>query len=427
MNAVVIVLLVLVVGLSIRIPISYILIGAATIYYALSPGPSLLVAQRLASGLESFPLLAIPFFILAGTAMAHGGIAERLLGFADSLVGHVRGGLGQVNVLNSLMMGGMSGSANADAAIDAKILVPIMEKNGYDRHFSSALSAASGIIAPLIPPGIGLIIYGLLAEVSIGKLFVAGIVPGILVAIGLAIVVRIISVRRGYGASRTRRADLGTVLRKGRESIWAFMMPVLLIVGLRMGVMTPTELGAVAALYAIFVGVVIHREIKLRQLYSILNEAAQTSAIVMLIIAGAAAFGGFVTLERIPQKIVGALQGVSDSPIVLLLLINVALILLGTIMESTSLLVLITPILAGMAAILEIDPVQLGLVVVLNLTIGGVTPPVGTIMYTVTAITRTTVLEFAREVWPFLVALIGVLLLITYVPWFTTWLPNLLF
>lgn len=414
-------------GLFLGVPIAFALLAASLLYFVLSPTPDVIVVQRLISGVESFPLLAVPLFVLTGTAMARGGIATRLLDFADGLVGHMKGGLGQVNVVNSVLMGGMSGSANADAAVDAKVLVPVMVKKGYGRDFSTALSAASGVITPIIPPGIGLIIYGLLAQVSIGQLFIAGIVPGFMLAVALMIVVRIIAGRRGYGAQRDHMVGFGELLRRGRRAFWALMMPVLLIVGLRLGVFTPTELGGVAAIYALLVGVVIYREIPVRAIPAVFRESVLVSAVVMLIVGAAGAFGSVITLERVPQAMVQVLLGITENPLVLLLVINVFLLLLGTVLEGTSVLIILAPILAPIGAGLGVDPVQFGIVIVLNLTIGALTPPVGTVLYTVCSITGTTVQGYTREIWPMLLALIAVLLLITYVPAFTLTLPRLIF
>lgn len=413
--------------LGLGLPIAFVMLGAALVYFLQADGPSEIYMQRFFAGIEPFPLLAIPLFILAGTLMARGGMAERLLDFADGLVGHWKGGLGQVNVLNSLIMGGMSGSANADAAVDAKILVPIMVKKNYGRDFATALSACSGIIAPMIPPGIGLIMYGILAQVSIGRLFVAGIVPAFLLAIALGIVVRIIATKRNYGSSREHKLPRKRLLQLSRRAGWVLFMPVLLIGGLRLGIFTPTELGAIAVAYALGVSLVVYREINMGKLVSILREAALLSSIVILIIGGASALGGVLVREQVPQLIFGSLTSLSDSAWVVLLVINIGLLLIGTLVEGTALLVILAPLLAPLAAGLGVDPVQFGVMMVLNLTIGGLTPPIGTIMYTVCAITGATPGGYAREVWPLLIAVISVLLLVTFVPALTLVLPGLVF
>lgn len=413
----------LIVLLFIGMPVALSVLGASVVYFVIAPVPEVILVQRVVAGVESFPLLAVPFFVLAGTAMARGGIASRLLGLADALVGHHRGGLGQVNVVSSLMMSGMSGSANADAAIDAKVLVPVMVKNGYSRGFATALSAATGIIAGIIPPSIGLILYGLLAGVSVGALFMAGIVPGLLIAVALGIAVRVMSVRRGYGASREVRLPWSEIRAKLRECTWALMMPVLLLAGLRLGVFTPTELGAVMAIYALFVGVVVYREIALRELLSVFREAALATSVVMLIVATALGFSAVMTMERVPQRLIEFLTGISDNPLIVMLIINIALLLLGTVLEGTAMLVMVAPILAPLAPYLDIDPVQFGIVIILNLTIGAIIPPVGTVMYTACAITGASIEEFTREAVPFLAALLVVLALVIYVPVLTTGLP----
>lgn len=416
----------LIVLMAIGVPVAVSILAAATSYFVVASTPDVIVIQRMVSGLESFPLLAVPFFILAGTAMARGGIAERLLAFAETLVGHQRGGLGQVNVLNSLMMGGMSGSANADAAVDAKVLVPVMRRHGYPLGFSSALSASTSLIAPIIPPGIGLIVYGMIAQVSVGRLFLGGIVPGILLAIAMGAVVRIMSSRRGYGEVRPTRAPLKEVLTSGRRATWALLMPVLLIVGLRGGVFTPTELGAIAAVYAMAIGMFVYKGFGPRDVIDVLRESVVATAIVMLIVAASAAFSAIITMERLPQALVGALTTLSDNRFVLMVIIAFAILLLGSVIESVSLLVMLTPIVAPLAVELGFDPVQFGVVVVLLLTIGLITPPVGTVLYTVCSITGCDVADYTRNVAPFILAAIVVVALMIAYPPIVTFLPDLL-
>lgn len=407
-------------------PVAFALLIGVYGYFVISPIPDGIFIQRAMAGVTSFPLLAVPFFVLAGTAMAKGGIARRLLLLAGMLVGNFRGALAQINVLNSFFMGGISGSANADAAIDAKVLVPIMIRNGYTRGFASALSAATGMIAPVLPPSIGLIIYGLLAEVSVGRLFMAGIIPGALMAVALTITVRILSVRRGYSRLREERVKPRQLLLAIREAIWALLLPVFIIVGLRIGVFTPTELGAFLAAYALLVSVFIYREIKPSQIIGVLKDAALTSALIMMIVAAGSTLSYVLTWERLPQGIIAFLTGLSDNTFVILLLINLVLLIMGMFMESVALLVIITPMVVPLMNALGVDLIHFGIVLVVNLTIGGMTPPVGTVMYTVLSITRSTVAEFTREGLPLLLTLLIVLMLLTFLPALSLFLPNAL-
>lgn len=416
-------LLLLVLG----VPIAFILLGASVVYFFENPMMASIVAQRMASSLESFPLLAVPFFVVAGAAMATGGIADRLYGFADGLVGHWRGGLAQIAVLNSLFLGTMSGSSNADAAIDARTIVPIMRQQGYSNGFASVVSAASGVIAPIMPPSIGLIIFGLLTNTSIGKLFLGGVIPAFLIAIALLLTVRFVSIRRGYRPNRDSKLSSVEVVKRGRAALWALAMPVLLIVGLRGGWFTPTELGAIAAVYALFVGLVVYRGIGLRDLYPLLRESAHTTASVMFIVAASAVFSMILALEQVPQQIVGVLLAISDDRNVLLAVIMIALLVLGTVLEGLALLVILAPLLLDLTTQLGIDPVHFGVLLVFNTTIGSITPPVGTVMYTVCSITKCSIEEFSIELVPFLIALVGVLMLLAVFPPLVTFLPNLLF
>lgn len=413
--------------LCLGVPIAFTILGASVAYFTLNPMMASIVAQRMSSSLESFPLLAVPFFILAGGAMARGGIARRLYHLADGLVGHWWGGLAQVAVMNSLFLGAMSGSSNADAAIDARTIAPIMRERGYSNGFASVVSAASGVIAPIMPPSIGLIVYGLLTDTSIGRLFTGGVIPALLIAVALLATVRFAAKRRNYRPEREHRLPLKETVARAWSAAWALAMPVLLLVGLRGGWFTPTELGAMAAVYALVVGLVVYRGFGLGEIYPLLRESALTTANVLFIIAAASVFSLILALEQVPQQMVTALLSISDNKYVVLLVINLLLLVLGTMLEGLALLIILVPILLEVTRSLGIDPVHFGIVLVFNTTIGSITPPVGTVLFTVCSITRCSIEEFALESVPFLVALIGVLMLLTFVPSLVTFLPDLLF
>ncbi len=409
------------------VPIAFVLLGSSVAYFAMNPMMASIVAQRLVSSLESFPLLAVPFFIFTGAAMARGGIAHRLYDLAEGMVGHWRGGLAQVAVMNSLFLGAMSGSSNADAAIEARTIAPIMRERGYSNAFASVVSASSSVVAPIMPPSIGLIIYGLLTNTSIGKLFIGGVIPALLITISMLITVRIVSKKRGYGAMREKKLPLPAIMSRTRAALWALAMPVLLLVGLRGGWFTPTELGAIAAVYALFVGLFIYRGFKVSHIYDMLKESAHTTAGVMFIMAAASVFSLILALEQLPQAMLQGLLSLTDNKYLLLLIINIALLLLGTVLEGLALLIILAPLLLDVINNLGIDPVHFGIVMVFNTTIGSVTPPVGTVLYTVCSITKCSIEEFTVEFLPFLLALVLVLLALVFVPPLVTFLPNALF
>lgn len=407
-------------------PVAFAMLIGVFVYFVISPLPDAVFIQRAVAGVQSFPLLAVPFFVLAGTTMAKGGIARRLLVLAGLLAGNMRGALAQINVVSSFFLSGISGSANADAAIGAKVLVPPMVRSGYTRGFASALTAATGMIAPVIPPSIGLIIYGLIAEVSVGRLFLAGFIPGILLAAALMVTVRILAARRGYRSLRHDRVTARELFNAIRDASWALLLPVFIVVGLRIGVFTPTELGAFLAAYAMIVSVFIYREIKPREIIGVLKDAALTSALIMVIVAAGSTLSFMLTWEQVPQQIITVLTGLTDNKILLLLLINLVLLVLGMFMESVALLVIITPMLLPLLNHLQVDLVHFGIVLIVNLTIGGMTPPIGTVMYTVCSITQASIGEFARESVPLLLALLIVLLALTFIPFLSLFLPNAL-
>lgn len=411
-----------------NIPICFALMGSALFFFGfLDTSMDLdLIMQHFIRSAESFPLLAIPFFTMAGSIMNYSGISKRLMGMAEVLTGHLTGGLAQVNILLSVLMGGISGSANADAAMQCKILVPEMVKRGYPKGFSAAITAASSIVSPVIPPGIVLIIYALLSNVSVTKMFIAGYVPGILIAASLMITTAIISRKRNYKPSREKRATLREIWKQFKESIWALILPFVIILGMRIGIFTPTEAGAIAVLITTVIGVFVYKELKISSFIDILKETVYGTSTVMFIIIAANVFGAYLSWERIPYKLTGALLEVSNSPWSLLLIINLILLFVGMFIDGGAAMIILAPLLIPAALGVGIDPLHLGIVMVVNIMIGGVTPPFGSMMFLTCSLLEIKLQDFMKEIAPFIVALLLVLLLLTYVPGIVLFLPNLL-
>ena len=410
------------------LPIAYALLGAAIFYFAFFDAgmPADLVLQRFITATASFPLLAIPFFIMAGSVMNHAGISRKLMQMASVLTGHLAGGLAQVNVVLSTMMGGVSGSANADAAMQSKILVPQMIKRGYSPAFSSAITAASSAISPVIPPGIVLIIYALIAQVSVAKLFIAGYVPGLLMALALMMTVSFMAKKRGYRPDRANKASGREIARQALDSFWALVLPVGIVIGLRIGLFTPTEAGAMAVLFSTLIGVFIYRELRPQHFLPILKETIYGTASVTLIIVAASVFGYYLIWEQIPQDLTSALMELTSNKYMMLALLNLVLLFFGMLIEGGAAMIIIAPLVVPVAVQLGIDPIHFGIVVIVNIMLGGITPPFGTMMFTTCSITKVKIEDFVKEVWPFILALLCVLLLVTYVPILVLFLPNLL-
>lgn len=399
-----------------NIPIAYALMGAALFYFVfINTGmPMEMVIQQFVTSVESFPYLAVPFFIMLGSVMHYSGISEALMGFAETLVGHMRGGLAQVNVLLSALMGGITGSANADAAMDSKMLVPIMVKKGFSKPFSAAVSAASSAVSPVIPPGTNLILYAIIAGVTVGDMFLAAYTPGILMTIAMAITVAIISRIRDYKPSRDKMASPFEIIKEFIKSIWALLIPFAIILGMRFGVFTPTEAGGIAVLFALIVGFFVYKKLKLEHLPIILMDTVKGTGAVIAIIASAKVFGYYLTLERIPQMITEALMNMTSNPFVLLMVINLILLIVGMFIEGGAALVILAPLLVPAVKTLGVDPIHFGMIFIVNIMIGGLTPPFGSMMFTVCSITGVTLEDFLKEVWPFIVSLVVVLLIVTY-------------
>jgi len=413
-------LLLMALGVPIAVAMGVASVAALTIATDL---PIVAVGQRMLVILDSFPFLALPFFILAGLFMEQGGITRRLVDFAAIFVGRITGGLAQVLIGSNLVISGTSGSAVADCAATGTVLIPAMAKAGYSRAFAAALTSAAATAGPLIPPSIMFVLYGAIASVSIGQLFIAGVVPGLIVGVYLSVAAYVISKQRGY--PKLSPVTLAEAARTTIKAMPALLMPIVVLGGIIGGVFTPTEAGAIAAVYGFLVSMFVYKEMKWSQLSGMLVSAGVMTAAVMLIVSAASLFSWLLTRERAPDMLTGALTSLTSNPVVFLLLVNILLLVLGSFLEAVSLLIMITPIMAPLALAYGIDPIHFGVVLVLNLTIGLNTPPVGMNMFIVCAISKITVGEYTREALPFLFALVLVLLLITYVPQTVLWLPGL--
>lgn len=408
------------------VPIGFSLVLA--VFAALAGEPPLFlvtISQNMASATDSFTLMAIPFFITAAAVMNAGGITKRLIGLAGHLVGHLRGGLGQVNILTSVMLAGVSGSSMADAGSVAKIMVPEMERKGYPRPFSCAVTSSSAVIANLIPPGLGLIIFGALASVSVGALFIATIVPGLIVAVALSLVLYLLSIRHGYGGD-SERSSLAQRWRALLLALPALALPVIIVGGVRFGIFTATEAGAMAFVYAVFCGLVFYRVLTASGFVQALREAVQDTIVVMFVVAAASPFAWVLASQQVPQTVGQALAGMSTSPEMLLLLIILLLLFIGLFMEMIAAMVIMVPIFAPIIVQAGIDPIHFGIIVVLSLVIGALTPPLGILIFTTARIAKTSPILVFRAAMPFLGALIAVLLLVAFVPILSTGLVQVL-
>ena len=409
---------------AIATPIAWSMGIASAVYMAFGPHVPLQgLVQRMIGGIDTFPLLAIPFFILAGNLMNTGGITDRLVAFSKALVGHIVGGLAHVVVVTNMIMAGMSGSGIADAAGTGAVLIPAMQRAGYGVPFAAAIVGAAGTIGPIIPPSIPFVIYGSLANTSIGRLLLAGAIPGVLMGIMLMLFVYFIAKRRQYPAEgRVARRDL---LRATLHAIPPMGMPIIILGGIIVGVMTPTEAAAAGAFYAFILGFFIYRELKPRNLPGIIKETVMGTAAVAIIISAAQPMGWILTYEMAPMKVLALFQDANLSKVMLLLVLNLIFLVLGCFMEGLAVMVMAVPVLMPVLQQVGIDPLHFGVILVLNIMIGTITPPVGTIMYVVCALGRISIAQFSREAWPFMIALTISLFVVTYLPILCTWLPDL--
>jgi C4-dicarboxylate transporter DctM subunit len=415
---------VMLVAFAIGLPVAYSILVPAAIYLIQQQVPLYVIAQKMANGVESFPLLAVPFFIAAGELMNTGGVTHRLVNLASTVVGHITGGLAHVTVVANMIMAGMSGSALADAAGTGRVLIPAMVQEKFDKPFAAAIVSAAGTIGPIIPPSIAFVLYGFIASTSVGRLFLGGIIPGVLMGLFLMATAYIVSRRRGY--PRHERATFRQVLLAIKDASWALFMPFLIIGGILSGMFTPTEAAGVAALYGLFVGFFVYKEITLRDLLPIAKRVVTSTAVVLFIVAAATVLQFIFTREMVGDALQNLFKPFYANRIVALIFINLLFLFLGCIMETTALLLLFTPLFLPTIDGLGIDRVHFGVFFVLNLMIGTLTPPVGTVMYIVLNIAKISMWEFAREIWPMLIALTAVLFLITFYPPLVLFIPNLL-
>lgn len=414
-------------AMGLGIPIAFaLLVSSVVLMYFLGIFDSQIIAQNLISGADNFPLMAIPFFMLAGEAMNRGGLSRRIVEMAMKMVGHIKGGLGYVAIIASVLFASLSGSAVADTAALGAILIPMMVKSGYDVNRSSGLIASGGIIAPIIPPSIGFIIFGVASGVSITKLFMAGIVPGILLAVGLTVTWAIVA--RKDKVAVNPRASAKEILISLRQGIWALFLPVIIIGGLKFGLFTPTEAAVVAAVYAIFVGLVIYREMKVKDLYDVFVHAGKMTSVVMFLVAAALVSSWLITVADLPSQVIGLLEPFMDHPFLLLIMINLLVIVVGTAMDMTPTILILTPVLMPLVVAAGIDPVYFGVLFILNNAIGLLTPPVGTVLNVMCGISKISMEDIMKGIWPFLLVEIIVLILLILFPslvmvpleWFTS-------
>jgi tripartite ATP-independent transporter DctM subunit len=417
-------IIIFIVLLLIGIPISLVLAMVSLAYIFLNGDTTLLtsVPQKMFSGMDNYGLLAIPLFMLAGELMNYGGITSRLISFAKVLIGHFRGGLAYVAIVANMFLASILGSANAQAAMMSKVMVPQMEKEGYSREFSSALTLASSIVAPIIPPSMLFIIYGTLTGASIGDLFMAGIVPGIL--IGMSFIILIGYMNRKEKFPKNERAKLKDVFNHLISVIPALFIPFIIIYGILSGMFTPTESAAVACIIAIIIGFA-YKQLKVKDLPDVFKNTVVNTATITFLIVTANVFGFIIAYEQIPQMLANAMLGLSESPIVFLLLVNILLLLLGMVIDGIAALIILVPVMMPLLGIYDIDPVHFGVIITINLTIGLLTPPVGTGLFIVSSIAEVKFESLIKAVLPFIVVSILMLLLLTYWEDAVLWIPSL--
>ena len=387
--------------------------------------PLNVVIQRLFTGADSIALIAIPLFILAGGLMVQRGISRRIVDFADALIGHLPSGLALVSILACMFFAAITGSAIAATAAIGGIMIPIMEKKGYENTFSAPLMACGGSIGPIIPPSIPLLLYGTMANVSVGKLFIGGFIPGIIMGLGLMIYSYIVGKKRHY-VGREKKATAKEIITTGKDAVLALIMPVIIIGGILSGIFTATESGAIACAYALILGAFVYKELKLKNMFGLFVDCAKSTGQVLVVVACASLFTWVITVAQVPQTVSAFLSSAISNKYLLLLVINVVLLIAGTFIDTTSALVIFTPLFLPLVQTMNIDLIHFGLVMAVNLTIGMCTPPLGVCLFVSGSIAKVSLKEQMRDLLPMLGVLLIVLLIITYIPWTVTLLPDLL-
>lgn len=425
MTSSLILLIVMVVLILLNAPITYALAMAGIVFFLQHGLSGIQYIVKLAGGIDIFTLLAAPLFIFAGNIMNHGGVTDRIFNFADSIVGHIRGGLGHVNVLASTMFAGMSGSAIADAAGLGPIEIKAMTDHGYDKDFSLAVTGASAVIGPIIPPSTIMIVYGVTAEVSISRLFLGGVIPGILIAVAEMGMVYWYAVRRNY--PKGDRFSLKRLWKEFRASFLSLLTVVVILGGILGGVFTATEAGAFAALYALLISVFVYKELTWKQVWEIMCDTAKQSGCILMLVGTASIFGWCLTYEQAPQKVANLLVSLTENKTVILLLFALVYVFLGMIMEATAIIVTTVPIVVPLFKLLGIDLVYFGVLCCIIMSLGTITPPVGTCMFVLCKMTKTPIQQFTKAILPWLGLLLVIIVLLVLFPGLITALPNLLF
>lgn len=410
-----------------KVPVFISILAASGLYFTMNTQvANHLFAQRIVAGSETLSLLAIPFFVCSGVFMNYSGVTKRIMDFCAVVTGRMWGGLAQVNVLLSTLMGGLSGSNLADAAMEAKMLVPEMEKKGMTKSFSTVVTAVSAMITPLIPPGIAMIIYGTIANVSIGKLFVSGIGVGLLLCISMMILVRFIAKKRGYKPIREEKLQKGEFQNAFVKAILPLFLPVVIIGGIRLGIFTPTEAGAIAIVYAVVLAV-LYRELSAASMTQAIKETIFTTASVMVIIAAASAFSWILTYEKIPHQFTQFMISTINNKYVFLIAVNIFLLIVGMFIEGNATMLILVPMLAPVAQSYGINPIHFAMIYIFNSSCGCVTPPLGTLIFVACGVTKCKIRDFIKEAAPFYVMLLICLLLLTFVPVLSTGLVDLIY